>query len=98
MSATLYTVEKLDVGYKSISTENEINLANSNARILLEKLGLDPSFEDVPVESCEIDEIEDRATSLLEGEESEYIRSSCERIIGQVTEAKGKGATHWFFM
>ena len=76
----------------------EVNLANSNARFMLEKLGMDPHFEESDTSAQHI---------------GDFILA-CQRVIGHVDEhpydlfrvtsllhaallGRMNGATHWYF-
>jgi hypothetical protein len=104
MSATLYTIQDMEIGHKSISTTNELNLSNSNARHLLEKLGLNPGFEETDINLNTIEDLMRRAEVLCRsiqnewGEEENYTRDKCVGILDQLEEARSKGATHWFMV
>jgi hypothetical protein len=79
------------------------NFSNSNARMILEELGLSSNFEETPAALNRIDDIIYRCETAYDyhishdgGEGNPYIVSALERIQAAMEEGKEKGATHWY--
>ena len=88
----------------------EVNLSNSNARLVLSDLGLNPDFENADTKEQEIDDFIERCHQVLCGHvpedgdpalhltrEERYVLHKAPMLLVSAALGKQNGATHWYF-
>ena len=111
MSATFYPAkQESEKVWGFVEVPYEVNLSNSNARFVLEALGLDSNFEDANTKEQDIDDFIERCHVVLRGgipdgashisrssDEERYILHRVAMLLVSATLGEQGGATHWYF-
>ena len=115
MSATFYpAIKESATGttcWGFVEVPYEVNLSNSNARFVLEALGLAPNFEKSDTSTQLIDDFIERCHVYVRGgspdgashismsrDEEMYVVHRVAMLLVSATLGKQGGATHWYFV
>ncbi len=111
MSATFYPAkQESEKVWGFVEVPYEVNLSNSNARIILSELGLNTEFEDASTKEQDIDDFIERCHVVMRGgipdgalicahsaNEERYVLHKVAMLLVSATLGKQNGATHWYF-
>lgn len=111
MSATFHPAKQKSANVWTFAeAPYEVNLANSNARLVLNELGLNPDFEYANTKEQEIDDFIERCHEVLRGHvpdgalivspsayDERYVLHKVAMLLVSATLGKHNGATHWYF-
>jgi hypothetical protein len=92
-----------DQTWRAVEVPDEINLANANARMILESIGLNPDFEEDSVRDNTIGDLIERCYSAVEyqgacPDSNSYRIDVQKRILEAAIIGRHLGATHWYFI
>tara|TARA_B100001750_G_scaffold109840_1_gene86796 strand:- start:2221 stop:2559 length:339 start_codon:yes stop_codon:yes gene_type:complete len=111
MSASFYPAkQESEKVWGFVEVPYEVNLSNSNTRIILSELGLNTEFEDANTKEQDIDDFIERCHVLARGgipdgaliyarsrDDELYILHKVAMLLVSATLGKQGGATHWYF-
>tara|TARA_R110002020_G_scaffold162211_2_gene347720 strand:+ start:549 stop:887 length:339 start_codon:yes stop_codon:yes gene_type:complete len=111
MSATFYPAKQKSPNvWTFVEVPYEVNLSNSNARLVLSDLGLQTEFEYANTKEQEIDDFIERCHEVLRGHvpdgalitcgsgyDERYVLHKVAMLLVSATLGKHNGATHWYF-
>ena len=109
MSASFYPAkQESEKVWGFVEVPYEVNLSNSNARIILSELGLNPEFEEANTKEQDIDDFIERCHVVMRGgipdgalmgppSEERYVLHKVAMLLVSATLGKQNGATHWYF-
>jgi hypothetical protein len=111
MSATFYpAIKESPTSWDFVEVPYEVNLSNSNARSVLEALGLAPNFEKSDTSTQLIDDFIERCHVYVRGGSPDggshisrssdvgmYVLHKVAMLLVSATLGKQGGATHWYF-